>query len=366
MLGGSTDLRELAPGIYAGDLSGITASVIPWWARPRYFPPHELEYLTDWEEKIARLASQSLQQDIRSISGMPNWLLILFDRIAGLRREAPRRLVDYWPNLELVVHGGVNFAPYRSLFREWLEGSRAETREVYAASEGFLAVADRGEGEGMRLSLDAGLFYEFVPLEELEDDNPTRHWISTVECDVNYAVAISTCAGLWGYILGDTVRFVDLDPPRILVTGRISYGLSAFGEHLIDEEIEEAVTQAAAEIGERVVDYAVGAAFPGEGEPVGGHIYIVEFAGKPPEPDSLGLFIDKLDAALTETNEDYAAHRAGDFGLRGPRVQVVASGTFVRWMKARGQLGGQHKVPRVINDRELFENLCNFVGTKER
>jgi hypothetical protein len=366
MLGGSTDLRELAPGVYAGDLSGITAGVIPWWARPRYFPPRELEYLTDWEEKIARLAPLSLHQDIRSISGMPNWLLILFDRIAGLRRQAPHRLVDYWPNLELVVHGGVNFAPYRSLFWEWLEESHAETREVYAASEGFLAVADRDDGEGMRLSLDAGLFYEFVPLEELEVDNPTRHWIGTVEPDVNYAVVVSTCAGLWSYVLGDTVRFVDLDPPRVLVTGRVSYGLSAFGEHLIDEEIENAVTQAAANIGERVVDYAVGAAFPGEGEPVGGHLYIVEFTRKLPEPGALASFVDKLDAALSETNEDYAAHRAGDFGLRAPRVQAVAPGTFARWMKARGQLGGQHKVPRVINDPELFENLCNFVGSKER
>jgi hypothetical protein len=366
MLGGSTDLRELAPGIYAGDLSGITASVIPWWARPRYFPPRELEYLTDWEEKIARLAPLSLQQDIRSISGTPNWLLLLFDRLAGLRRQAPRRLADYWPNLELVVHGGVNFAPYRSLFREWLEGSHAETREVYAASEGFMAVADRGDGEGLLLSLDAGLFHEFVPLEELEDDNATRHWIGTVERDVNYAVAVSTCAGLWGYILGDTVRFVGLDPPRILVTGRISYSLSAFGEHLIDEEIEEAVTQAATEIGACVVDYAVGAVFPRDDEPLGGHLYVVEFSGKPPEAGPLESFAKKLDAVLSGTNEDYAAHRVGDFGLRAPSVHAVFAGTFARWMKGRGQLGGQHKVPRVINDPELFENLCNFVGSMER
>jgi len=364
MLGGSTDLRELAPGIYAGDLSGITASVIPWWARPSYFPPPELECLTDWEEKIARSAPLSLQQDIRSISGMPNWLLLLFDRLAGLRSKGRHRLADYWPNLDLVVHGGVNFAPYRSLFQEWLDGSHAETREVYAASEGFMAVADRGDGEGLLLSLDAGIFHEFVPLDELADDNPTRHWIGTVERDVNYAVAVSTCAGLWSYILGDTVRFVDLDPPRVLVTGRVSYSLSAFGEHLIDEEIEEAVTQAAAEIGARVVDYAVGAIFPRDGEPLGGHLYIVEFSGKPPEPESLASFTQNLDAALSGTNEDYAAHRAGDFGLRAPSVHAVSAGTFARWMKARGQLGGQHKVPRVVTDPELFKNLCNLVGAK--
>lgn len=361
LLGGSTDLRALAPGIYAGDLSGISASVIPWWVRPNYFPPRELEYLTDWEEKIDRLAALSLQHDIRSISGMPNWLLILFDRLADLRREAPRRLASYWPNLELLVHGGVNFAPYRSLFRDWLEGSQAETREVYAASEGFVAVADRGDGEGMRLSLDIGLFFEFIPLDELADDNPTRHWVATAQRDVNYAIVLSTCAGLWGYILGDTVRFVDLTPPRVLVTGRISYGLSAFGEHLIDEEIEQAVTQAAAEIDARVVDYAVGAVFPRGDEPLGGHLYIVEFADQTPGSEALASFARTLDKVLSETNEDYAAHRTGDFGMRLPRVHAISPGSFARWMKGRGQLGGQHKVPRVINDPELFENLCRFV-----
>jgi len=222
MLSGSTDLRELAPGIYAGDLSGITASVIPWWAQPSCFPPQELALMTDWEEKISQLVPLSLEQDIRSISGTPSWLAIFFDRLAEMRSGTPRRLDNYWPNLELIIHGGVSFTPYRSLFSEWLEGSQAETREAYAASEGFLAVADRHDGEGLLLSLDAGLFLEFIPVEELEDDKPTRHWVGTAQLDVNYAVALSTCAGLWGYILGDTVRFVDLQPPRVFVTGRVS------------------------------------------------------------------------------------------------------------------------------------------------
>ncbi len=364
MLGGSTDLRELAPGINAGDLSGISAAVIPWWARLHYFPPQKLEHLADWEEKITRLAPLSLQQDIRSISGLPSWLLLLFDRLAELRQDTPRRLAAYWPNLELVVHGGINFAPYRPMFNKWLDGSHAETREVYAASEGFIAVADRGNGEGMRLSLDAGLFHEFVPLEELDSDAPTRHWIETVECGVNYAIALSTCAGLWGYIVGDTVRFVDLDPPRVMITGRITYTLSAFGEHLIDEEIEEAVTRSAAGIDAHVVDYAVGAILPSEDEPLGGHLYIVEFADGLPDSKALEGFAQGIDAALCETNEDYAAHRAGGFGVRAPTAHAVPAGTFARWMKERGQLGGQHKVPRVINDSELFESLRRFAGAE--
>ncbi len=362
LLGGSTDLRELAPGILAGDLSGITASVIPWWARAHHFPPGELEYLTDWEEKIAQLAPLSIDQDMRSVAGTPNWMLILFDRLAALRPDLPRRLAAYWPNLELLVHGGINFSPYRSLFRDWLEGSHAETREVYAASEGFIAVADRGDGEGLRLSLDADLFYEFIPLDELEHENPTRHWLGTAELGVNYALALSTCAGLWGYIVGDTLRFVDLAPPRVLVTGRVSYSLSAFGEHLIAEEIEEAVSRAATGIGAAVVDYAAGAVFPRSDEPAGGHLFVVEFAGARPETAALAAFAKELDVALGATNEDYAAHRAGDFGLRAPRVHAVSTGSFAAWMKSRGQLGGQHKVPRVINDPELFANLRQFVG----
>src|SRR5437660_9090901 len=223
LLGGSTDLVEHAPGVKSGDLSGIAAATVPRWARPFAFPPPEIARLSDWTEKMARLADAVPRAAIRSIAGTPSWLLLFFDELARHHPERRARLVDFFPHLELVIHGGVNFAPYRARFAEWLEGSRAETREVYAASEGVIAGADRGESEGMRVNLDHGIFYEFVPVAEIGGAQPTRHWIGQIETGVDYAPALSSCAGLWAYIVGDIVRFVERDPPRLLATGRLSY-----------------------------------------------------------------------------------------------------------------------------------------------
>jgi hypothetical protein len=362
MLGGSTKLVERAPGIFSGDLSGIAAKVMPWWARLRYFPPRALEAIEDWDVKIDRFARASLDQDIRSISGTPSWLLLYLEKLFEVTNTKSNKINDIYPNLEMLVHGGVNFEPYRGRFDDLLAGSHAETREVYPASEGFFAIADRGPGDGLRLILDNGLFYEFVPVEEIEAERPTRHWIADAEMGVNYALVVSTIAGLWSYVVGDTVRFVSLDPPRVLVTGRISYMLSAFGEHLIGEEIEAAVADAARQIDAQVTDYAVGSRFPDAGRARGGHLYVVEFAAPVEDPARLDRFAAALDAHLSETNDDYAAHRAAGFGLDPPRIHPVPHGTFAAWMKTRGQLGGQHKVPRVINDQTLFADLKTFIA----
>lgn len=362
MLGGSTDLKEEAPGIYSGDLSGIEANELPWWGRAYFFPPRELALHADWEQKIDRLARQSLEEDIRIISGMPNWLLLFFEKLAELRPEAGLRIVNYYPNLELLVHGGIDFRPYAKRFSQLLEGSHAELREVYPASEAFIAVADRGQGEGLRLIIDNGVFYEFVPVEELDSPEPARHWLATVETGVNYAVVLSTCAGAWAYILGDTVRFVETDPPRILVTGRTSYTLSVFGEHLIDAEIEEAMAAAASAIGATVSDFSVGAIFPETPGAKGGHCYVVEFGEGVPDARRQAIFRDVLDARLCESNEDYQRRRAGSYGLQPPQIIAVPPGTFAHWMKSRGQLGGQHKVPRVINDPENFAHFLASIS----
>lgn len=368
ILGGSTDLVERAPGVFSGDLSGIAIKTVPWWARARSFPPLDLALIADWEKKVAYLAAAAAALDMRSIGGTPSWLLILFDRIAALRGAKRLPLREIWPNLELVVHGGVHFGPYKSQFDALLEGAHAETREAYAASEGFVAAQDRGPGEGLRLNLDTGLFYEFVPLEELGAAQPTRHSIGDAELDVNYAIAVSTCAGLWAYLVGDTVRLVARDPPRLLVTGRTAYSLSAFGEHLIGEEIEEAVSRAAAAIGAMVTDYSVGAVFPAGPRDLGGHLYVVEFAGAAPPEAALAAFAAAIDAILGEKNADYKDHRAGGIGLKPPSVLVMKPGGFAAWMKGRGRLGGQNKVPRIINDQELFTGLrkhaLEFSGLK--
>ena len=355
-LGGSAALKALAPGVFEGDLSGIAAARIPSWAHTRYFPSGALARIADWETKTRELARRSLEVDIRSLSGTPSWLLPFVDELKRLRPQAGGRLADFYPNLELLVHGGVSFEPYRARFNALLEGSHAETREVYAASEGFIALADGGPGAGLRLFVDNGLFLEFVPLEELDGPSPTRHWLESAEIGVNYALVLTTCAGLWSCVIGDTVRFVEKQPPRILVTGRTSYGLSTFGEHLIGEEIDAAVSAAAAAIGMAIADYTVGPVFPKEH--AGHHLYVVEFSAPVP-PDKADSFARVVDRELSLRNADYAEHRAGGHGMGPPDVLFLAPGSFAAWMKASGKLGGQNKVPRVIADAEAFRKAAD-------
>ena len=374
MLGGSTGLVRQAPGVASGDLSGIAASAMPAWARLRYFPPRDLEGIADWQEKIDRFAERSLEEEITAVIGTPSWLLIFLERLAEVaaarRGGAPGRIADIYPALEMLGHGGVAWAPYRDRFAALLEGSSAETREVYPASEGFFAVADGADGDGLRLLLDTGIFYEFVPVDQLDSANPDCRWIGDVEPGVNYALAVTTCAGLWRYLVGDTVRVVERTPPRVLVTGRTSYMLSAFGEHVIGTEIDRAVAEAARAIGATVRDFAAGSVFPDEGGTCGGHLYIVEPGA---ETGDGGLdaarqarFAETLDATLCRLNDDYAAHRAGGYGMDAARVRILPPGTFAAWMKSRGKLGGQNKVPRVINDRALFAALQCFADGYDR
>jgi len=357
MLGGSTDLVREADNVWSGDLSGIAVKRLPWWAKGFAFPPLEIALLTDWEEKLNRVAELSMKTDIRVLTGTPSWLLILFDKLsANAGRKVTAR--DVYPHLDLLIHGGVNFKPYRARFEEFLAGG-AELREVYPASEGFIAMQDQTPAEGLRLCLDNGIFFEFVPLEELDSARPTRHWINTVEPGVNYAIVLSTCSGVWSYVIGDTVRFVGTNPHRILITGRTSYSMSAFGEHLIGEEVEDAVAAAAQSISASVTDFSMGAVFPsGQGE-LGGHVYVVEFAQTPP-PAAVARFAAVIDETLQRRNDDYRAHRAEGFGMKAPAVEAVQPGSFAAWMKQRGRLGGQNKVPRIINDQELFASLRAF------
>lgn len=362
MLGGSTDLKEPAPGVLAGDISGIAAADRPWWTRPFMFPPPELRFLTDWEEKISKVAPLSLERRIRGLSGAPGWLLVLFEKLAQLRPDTPGRVVDLYPDLELLIHGGVSFAPYKARYDALLEGSKVKLREVYAASEGYVAIADRGPGEGMRLVADNGLFYEFVPVAELGSPNPTRHWVGNVEAGVDYAIALTTCAGLWGYLIGDVVRFVDTRPPRLLITGRTSYMLSSFGEHLTGELVETCVIAAARATGLDVAEFAVGTQFAqGRGE-WGRHAYVVEFVGGVPDEARLTVFREAVDRELAGRNEDYDERRRVPTGLKEPVIEPMPPGGFARWLKSRGRLGGQNKVPRVIGDQELLRGLRAFAA----
>ena len=363
LLGGSTALGPLAPGVAEGDLSGIAAATVPPWARRRVFPPPRLALSADWERKIAALAPLSLGADVRAFSGTPSWMLLFLERLAALHPERGARLAAFYPALELLVHGGVGWAPYRARFAAWLEGGGAETREVYPASEGFLAAADRGPDEGLRLILDNGIFFEFVRPGAVADANPDRRWINDAEEGRDYALVLSTNAGLWSYVLGDVVRLLSRRPPRIAVRGRLAQDLSVFGEHLAAAELDAAIAAAARALGGAVRDYAACARFPAADRARGGHLFLVEWEAGPgagcPEP---ARFAALLDAALAAGNEDYATHRAGDYGLAAPEVRLAPPGFFAAWLAGRGRLGGQNKVPRVLADADLAADLERFLA----
>jgi hypothetical protein len=352
-LGGSSDLERPGPGVEQGDLSGIAAKELSAFLRPYTFPPLELALEPDWDQKLAGLAERSLNERITLVGGVPSWLLVLFRRLLELSGKST--LAEVWPHLEVVVHGGVKFDPYREAFDAILGSPKIRLQETYPCSEGFIAFGDPATRQ-LRLVFDHGIFYEFVPVGELGSSQPTRHWLGNVELGVNYAIAVSTCAGLWAHVIGDTVRFESRNPPLLTFTGRTKYTLSAFGEHLISEEVEAAVAAASAATGAQVRDWHVGPVFHGTG---GFHLYVVEFLTP---PVSLEAFRDALDADLCARNADYRAHRDDRVALPLPAIVVAQPGGFDAWMRSRGKLGGQNKVPRMDNAGETTRQLRTFLG----
>jgi hypothetical protein len=351
-LGGSADLARVAPGVEQGDLSGVAARELSPVLRPFTFPPLELALESDWDRKLSRMAELSRHEPISLVGGVPNWLLMLFQRL--LAETGRSSLIEVWPGLEVVVHGGVKFDPYRAAFRAIVGSDRVRMLETYACSEGFVAFGDPWT-ERLRLVYDHGIFYEFVPADELDAPRPTRHWLGNAESGVNYALVVSTCAGMWAHVIGDTIRFESRDPPLLTFTGRTKQTLSAFGEHLIGEELEAAIAGAAAASGAVVRDWHVGPVF--EGSP-GYHQYIVEFLD---EPADAGRFRDALDSDLARRNDDYRAHRIPGVGLPPPAVLLARPGAFESWMRRRGRLGGQNKVPRVDNTGVLTREILEFL-----
>jgi len=354
ILGGSTDLTKEAKGVYSGDLSGIAAKTMPVWARAYAFPNTKLALLANWDEKLEKLAQASLHEPIRVLSDTPSWLVMLFEKVLALR-QAMHDVRPAFPHLELLIHGGVSFAPYRERFQRYLQPTGAKTREVYPASEGFIGIADQGPDGGLRLMLDHGIFYEFVPLDELNTSHPRRFWLKTIETGVDYAIVLSTHAGLWADIIGDTVRFVERDPPRFYVTGRTSYMLSGFGEHVLGEEIEEAVLAAVRRCHLQVYEFCVGIDYP-QHTATGRHIYLLECNPCPTDLDErqtlAAQLAESIDRYLQQRNADYRVHREGK-QLSMPQVMFVKPGAFTAWMRAR--------VPWVVNTRyRALYRIKNF------
>ena len=358
-LGGSTVLEPMGEGRRVGDLSGLVAAHLPLGFRRRYSPGLACAAIASWEDRLEATAARAADQDIRLLSGMPSWLVILFERIARQREARGRRLrdlCDLWPGLRVLIHGGVAFPPYASVFEQWL-GPRLdhglERVEVYPASEAFVAVQTEVAG-GLTLMLDHGLFYEFVPVEDLGTASPRRHTVADVELGRPYAVVLTSPAGVWAYLLGDTVRFTARDPLRLVITGRTRHYVNAFGENVIVEEVERALVRACRRTEAEVVEFTVAPRFPTAEEPRGRHEWLVEFRVPPTEPEDFARIVDE---GLVAMNTDYRTKRAGSVGMTAPRVTMLPAGTFHRWMRRAGRLGDQHKVPRVTNDRALAEAL---------
>ncbi len=354
-LGGTTALSPLPDGSLAGDLSGLAVRRLPPVIRSRYSPGPAVAAIPDWEPRLVAAAATAARQDVRLVSGMPSWMLVLFDHVAAARAASGRpvrNLFDCWPNLKVLVHGGVSFAPYAAVFDEWL-GRRLERIEVYPATEAFVAIQTEPSG-GLTLLLDHGVFYEFVPVEDLGAARPRRHTVADVELGRSYAVAVTTPGGLWSYLLGDTVRFVARDPLRLVITGRTRHSVDAFGEHVIVEEVERALVGACRRTEAEVVEFTVAPRFPAPGCARGGHDWLVEFRVPPVEPAD---FARVLDETLCGLNATYRTKRWRDVGMAGPRLIALPRGTVHAWMRAAGKLGDQHKLPRAGSSPELADAL---------
>lgn len=364
IMAGSTTLEEVAPNIWSGTISGINTKLTPFWVRSNVFPPPNLALITNWDEKLDIISRTVFGQRISMLSGQCNWVLAMLDRIRTLRVEKGMGSGPTFPDLQLFIHGGVPIDLYRNRLEPHFANTSVDKRELYPTSEGFIAVADRGPGEGLRTMVDNKLFLEFIPLEDIGSENPRRHWMANIEKHVNYAIVLSNCAGLWAYLLGDIVRFVDTRPPRLEILGRISQKLNPFGEHLITAELEEAVQSAAHRFGIGVSEYTVGPILPENVSGTGFHLYILE------PNSSLGSqektlskqFSQHIDNVLLQNNYDYERQRTGNAGVAHPQVVWVKQGTFEAWMRAKGKLGGQHKVPRVTTKGDLFAELRQQLG----
>ena len=346
--GGCTTLARKG-ACWQGDASGINARDLPKMAQKYRLPDLDIAGISDWEVKVPAICERHLTNPVRAVVGLPSWTLILFHELvkhANARNGRKYETVaEVWPELRAFVHFGMDFAPYREQF-ERIVGRDILYLDTYSSSEGGLnAIQDTRDDPGMALELDAGVFFEFIPLDERENESPTRLTIGEVELDRPYSVLLTTVSGIWAYEVGDAVRFTSLAPPRVVFASRTDHQLNVFGEHVIEEHLERAMAAACRDAGAEIANYTVASILPRGDDPRGRHEWLVEFRE---EPRDAGVFLTSLDTELAAASEDYRAHRASDYQLLPPLITRVREGTFYDWMKETGKLGGQHKVPRVV------------------
>ena len=352
-LGGSKKLYE-ENGTIFGDLSAILIHNMPFWAEFSSTPSNKVSLMSDWEYKMQAIVNETINENVTSLAGVPSWMLVLLNNV--LETSGSKTILDVWPNLEVYFHGGVSFLPYVDQFKAIIPSKSVKYYEIYNASEGFFAIQDRNHSDELLLMLDYGIFYEFIPMNTYGTATEKVIPLSEVENGKNYAIIVTTNAGLWRYKIGDTVKFTSTSPYRIKVTGRTKHFINVFGEELIIENTDKAIKIVTKKTKTEIIDYTVAPIFM-KGKSKGAHQWIIEF--KTP-PKDLHYFIELLDNSLKALNSDYEAKRYNNITLNMPKVDVAQEGLFHKWMKKNNKLGGQHKVPRLSNSRQFLEELLEM------
>lgn len=353
VIGGSHNINPMNKEAQYGDLSAVLLQNSPFWGHWLRTPDLSIALMDEWENKIEKLAESTIKENVTSISGVPTWTLVLFKRI--LEITGKKTMSEVWPSLELYMHGGVSFTPYKEQFRKII-GKDINYLEMYNASEGFFAAQDIPGTEGMLLFTDHGIFMEFMPVSEYGKKQPQTVSLQDVELGKNYALVISTNGGLWRYLVGDTVQFVSLKPYRIKVSGRLKHYINAFGEEVIVDNTDKAIALASEKTGAIVNDYTAAPVYFSDSAN-GAHEWLIEFEKL---PENMNVFTAELDAALKSINSDYEAKRHKNIALGMPVVHVMKKGAFTEWLRSKGKLGGQHKVPRLSNDRTLIDEILKM------
>ncbi|MEX1240934.1 MAG: GH3 auxin-responsive promoter family protein [Cyclobacteriaceae bacterium] len=357
-VGGSHQINEYdsSESSYYGDVSAVIMQNLPPWAQFIRTPSLETALMGNWEEKIEKMAVETASVNVTNISGVPTWTALLIQRIVELEKKD--NILEVWPDLEVFFHGAVAFKPYRTLFEKLIPKPGMRYVEIYNASEGFFGIQDQKDSEEMLLMLDYGIYYEFIPVEDLQNEYPRAIGLAEVEVNKNYAMVISTNAGLWRYNIGDTVRFTSTSPYRIKISGRTKHFINAFGEEVIIENAEYAINKACEETSAVIDNFTAAPVFLERGKK-GGHEWIIEFKARPKSMEQFTLILDET---LREINSDYDAKRQHDLALVAPKINSVRAGTFYDWMKRRGKLGGQNKVPRLFNTREYLDDILRMLA----
>ncbi len=350
-VGGSHQIGQLNSNSFQGDLSAILMQNLPFWAQFVTTPNLSIALMDEWESKIEMIARATMNENVTSLAGVPSWTLLLLKHILMLSNK--QNMLEVWPNLELFFHGGVSYTPYREQFKALIPSAKMNYFETYNASEGFFGMQDQSNSEELLLMLDYGVYYEFLPMEDTSSENPRTLSLEEVKIDINYALIISTNGGLWRYKIGDTIKFTSLSPYRIKISGRTRHFINAFGEELIIENAEQALSIACEKTNAVLKEFTAGPLFYTDTKN-GAHEWLIEFENP---PNDLNLFSDCLDNALKAINSDYEAKRYHNMLLREPVIKAVPSFTFYHWLKSKNKLGGQNKVPRLSNDRKYIDEL---------